>query len=79
MSWFPASIGLPVTLRSKEPNRRFSVVPKASRGALVIRFTTPLIAFAPQMAEAGPLTTSIRCRSSSPTDRKSQLVKPKKS
>jgi len=79
MNWLPVSIGFPVTLRSKAPKRRSSVVPWLSRGALVIRFTTPLMAFAPQTAEAGPLTTSTRSRSSSPTEMKSQLVKPKKS
>ena len=54
-------------------------MPWLSRGERVIRFTTPLMAFAPQTADAGPFTTSTRSRSSTPTEIRSQATKPKKS
>jgi hypothetical protein len=55
------------------------VVPCISRGDLVMMFTTPLIALAPQTADAGPRTTSICLTSLKFSGRKSQPTNPKKS
>src|SRR5437763_11453717 len=47
-------------LRSKYPALNVTfVVPAVSRGDFVMMLTTPVNAFAPQTADAGPRTTSI--------------------
>jgi hypothetical protein len=61
------------------PTPSVKLLPCISRGDRVRTFTTPLIAFAPQIAEAGPRMTSICFISLKLIGRKSQATKPKKS
>jgi len=56
-----------------------TVDPWASRGDRVTMFTTPVNAFAPQTAEAGPRTTSIWRTSAGSTGIMSQRIAPTKS
>ena len=70
---------LPGTSRPNVPTPSVTLVPCSSRGDLVMKFTTPFIAFAPQIAEAGPRITSICLISAGLTGRKSQAMNPKKS
>ena len=65
--------------RPKKPPLSETVVPGASRGDLVMMFTTPVSAFAPQTADAGPRTTSICLMSPKLVGRKSHRTSPKKS
>jgi hypothetical protein len=66
-------------LRPKPPAPIVTLDPWSSRGDLVITLTTPFIALAPQIAEAGPRMTSICLISAGFTGRKSQAMNPKKS
>ena len=61
------------------PNPIVTEVPCISRGAFVMMFTTPVMAFAPQTADAGPRITSTCLISAKLTGRKSQPTNPKKS
>src|SRR5262245_33546461 len=45
--------------RLMKPPVKVASAPGASRGDFVMMFTTPVSAFAPQTADAGPRTTSI--------------------
>ena len=54
-------------------------MPAISRGVLLMMLMTPVIAFAPQTADAGPRITSICLMSRRAIGRKSQATKPKKS
>ena len=51
----------------------------SSRGGLVMMFTTPVRAFAPQTADAGPRTTSICLISPVEAGTRSHRIRPKKS
>ena len=65
--------------RSIQPPLMLTVVPTESRGALVMMLTAPVIAFAPQVADAGPRTTSICSMSPWLAGSQSQNTMPKKS
>ncbi len=75
----PLSWLLPDTSRPNVPTPSVTLVPGNSRGGLVMTFTTPFMALAPQIADAGPRITSICLISAGFTGRKSQATKPKKS
>jgi hypothetical protein len=61
------------------PNLIDTFVPCISLGVFVITLTTPVIALAPQTAEAGPRITSICLISVVSTGRKSHSTNAKKS
>ena len=65
--------------RLKNPPLNDTSMPGASRGGFVMMLTTPVSAFAPQTAEAGPRITSICLMSFMLFGRKSQRTMPKKS
>ena len=75
----PLLWSLPGTSRPNVPTPSVTLVPWSSRGVLVMTLTTPYMALAPQMADAGPRMTSICLISAGLTGRKSQATKPKKS
>ena len=59
------------------PSEKFA--PRISRGDFVMMLTTPLSAFAPQTADAGPRITSICLISFRLAGMKSHMMNPKKS
>src|SRR5688572_28026622 len=65
--------------RLKNPPLNDTSMLGSSRGDLVMMLTTPVSAFAPQTAEAGPRITSICLMSLMEFGRKSQRTMPKKS
>ena len=65
--------------RSIQPPLMLTVVPTEFRGALVMTLTAPVMALAPQVADAGPRTTSICSMSPWLAGSVSQSTMPKKS
>src|SRR2546423_61144 len=65
--------------RLKPPALNVTFVPCCSRGDLVMMLTTPVNAFAPHTADAGPRMTSICLTSPRFVGTKSHRTRPKKS
>ena len=65
--------------RSIQPPLNVTVDPTDSRGGLVMMLTAPVMAFAPQVADAGPRTTSICSMSLKLAGTRSHMTNPKKS
>ena len=66
-------------VRSNWPNWIETEFPTISLGVLVITFTTPVSAFDPHTADAGPRMTSICFIWAASTGMKSHMTNPKKS
>jgi hypothetical protein len=81
VNWYPfPSDSREPPSRSNSPPPRRMLKPSFCRGVLVMMFTTPFTALAPQTTDAGPRTTSICSMSPEVGDgTKSHSTSPKKS